>query len=379
MEHKLDVLHLEKPESRFISDTPTLDEWLATSQERKRANEWTFRFGEEAWHMAQLGWYGLFVTLTVDPKAHDPYEIMQNARYLRDWRYRMAEIVRKTLGVRPPGRGGPPRASYFRSALVIEHGKSRHHHHCHGLIWVRALPDEWLKDPNEGRPIPDEDEIRGFRHTWPYGEQKSFRALRHDGDPYTKLGWQWPLVNGRPLDRFAPESVGCYLGKYLGKDHKQWNHRVKCTRNLGLTTLRQALEGLRLSTLWSATRRNMTLATRSGSLESRLPTSLRRSEATRMLISRLLVSRIGRQRMLIPWAMRPKDGSYSAMQESVRRGARPWSMDGEQLWEWLTDVLPPPGGRSVFSDRTDSELVQLFQRWPALTRPGVAQAGISLK
>lgn len=379
MDEKLDVLHLEKTRSHFVSDTSKLDEWLANSQERKRANEWVFRFGEEAWHLAKLGWYGLFVTLTVDPKAYDAYEIMSDPRYLRDWRYRMAEIVRRALGERRVGRGGPPRATYFRSALVIEHGKSRHHHHCHGLVWVRAMPEEWLKDPNEARPIPDEDEIRGFRQTWPYGQQKSFRALRHDGDAYTKLGWQWPLVDGKPLDRLAPESVGSYLGKYLGKDHKEWNHRVKCTRDLGLATLRDALRGLRLSSLWAATRRNMTMATRAGSLASRLPTSLRRSQAMRMLISRLSVSPIGRKRMLVPWAMRPSGGSYSAMQESVRRGARPWSMDGVQLWEWLTEVLPPPGGRSVFSDRSDMELLELFRRWPELGSPGVAQAGISGK
>jgi len=77
---------------------------------------------------------------------------------------------------------------------------------------------------------------------WRYGVVSQANYFRSVGDVWSRLGFAWPVDrSGRQLASLPPEAAGKYLTKYLTKEKKQWSHKVRATRNLGLTRLRQVV------------------------------------------------------------------------------------------------------------------------------------------
>lgn len=329
--------------ARRTREVTRLSQWLSESATECRKASWVWRVGEECTLRALEGWYPLFVTLTVDPSRADAREIMENGDEWRRYRVRMAEVVRKAGGYSQPQQGGPPVSDYFRYFAVVEHGSTREHHHLHALLWLRHVPLDWQHDPNQGRPVPNAREVAGAKHLWPWATVTRCIAFRYAGDAWGRdLGWRWPVdETGRPVPNMEPRQSGAYVSKYLGKEHKEWSHRVKATRRLGLTRIDRLLAVLPATVLLALSKRPATLREAATSTRSTMPTWLVRSLTMRGLISKTWATPAGRK-LLRRWMWtRRTFASWPAMSYSVENGQTPWSMDSEQRFAWLGGVCPP--------------------------------------
>ena len=116
-----------------------------------RKQSWAWRISQEAQEKQDEGWYPFFITLTVDPKRADPEVVWRDSNEFRKYIRKLADIVCKELG-HPPSNKPPyrPESNYVTYAGVVEHGKSRLHHHCHLIVWMRAIPASWRVCPNAG-------------------------------------------------------------------------------------------------------------------------------------------------------------------------------------------------------------------------------------
>ncbi|MDE2987094.1 MAG: hypothetical protein OXT70_03445, partial [Chloroflexota bacterium] len=246
-----------------------LDDWLRQTQRNARAQQWAHRIGQELQRTTAAGWHAVLCTLTIAP-THVPLLARQQGYAHADqmtaelllqglnpdgtratgagpwhrYREKVQEAVRQAYN-HQPGDGprlpqSTPAHQYCRSVAVIEHGKSRHHHHIHALFMCRAIPASWTR-PNElrirdraGQIVTMAYRIGALESLWPWGISRC--------EPYRTLGDNWaPLIphtaHGPKLT--APIHSGAYLAKYLRKESSLWPHRVRATHGLGLTGLRR--------------------------------------------------------------------------------------------------------------------------------------------
>ena len=85
-----------------------------------------------------------------------------------------------------------------------------------------------------------------MRTFWKWSSPDLSPALyfRTIGDIWEKAyNFVLPLKDGRPMKISIPRVAGHYITKYLSKEHKEWHHRMKATRNLGMKTLKAETEG----------------------------------------------------------------------------------------------------------------------------------------
>ena len=343
-----------------------------------RQAEWAWRIGEENHNLNLAGWYPIFVTLTVDPSAADPYEVMHDGTEWKAFRQRMSEAVRQAGGLRRVNRGGPAVREYFRYAAVLEHGKSRHHHHIHALVWCKFLPVSWQRDSNQGRVRPGEARIYPVESLWPWSaHQVKACPFRFAGDAWQALGFVWPMCEGKSFDRAPARSAGVYLTKYLGKDHKAWNHRIKATNSLGLDSLRQWLKSKSMASLARLAIRNWSESSRNAKLKSSIPSGLMKRSSRSELISRLWATKSGRKRLMSVVQTRERYSAWQTMCLSVEDGISPWLMDSEARSLWLDQTLSPPVRLASFRKQA-AEWLSAADSWTALQRGsrGVALAGI---
>ena len=312
-----------------------LYDWCVKSASAQRRQSWIWRVGEEAAARDAANWYPFFVTLTVDPKVYDARTVMGDGIEWNRYRERVSEIARRCVGVSQSA----PVGSYFRSVGVVEHGKSRAHHHIHALLWLAGIPDSWTIDPNFGRVLPNATDVLPLKAVWPWGSVTKAEAFRYASDIWSRdLGWRWSMPNGQPRRALPVFASGAYLFKYLQKESKEWKHRVKSSRGLGLSRLWKWLNtlapmSLLLLSLPPMTREQLTLSVNCG-----VPSSLMRQQARRMLMRKLWASPSLRSRLMMMYQMRNYSG-YQKMLVSVGNGARPWSMDLEELQDWRLCTL----------------------------------------
>ena len=335
-------------ESKFL-----MDMFFKAADMRK--SNWAWRIAQEAKQKQELDWYPFFVTLTVDPKRQDPKTLWVEGRELRKYIRRLCNVVCKELG-HPPAHKKPyrPESDYVTYAGVIEHGKSREHHHAHFLIWLRAIPADWRVCPNEGR-LPqnrDRNECLPMRTLWRHSAPKLSPALyfRTVGDVWErKHNFVLPLKDGKPMKVSKPEIAGLYVTKYLSKEHKQWNHRVKATRNLGLNKLKALIKTLPdhqvRALTWRAKDSNSNhLLTKIHSVPLGLVRQLTKQEdflrmfrANKLDLKTLLTS---------------NSQVFLRMLKSVRSGQRPDRMDSLDYFDWVGSLLPDQEG---FSEKQQFE------------------------
>ena len=234
---------------------------MLKAHQAHKAN-WTWRITQEAEAKQTQNWYPFFVTLTVDPKRTDPEKLWREGREFRKYIRRLANVAAQQLGHPPPHKktkhfGYRPESDYVTYAAVIEHGKSQEHHHAHLMVWMREIPSLWKIDPNAGK-MPEyrtERECRHMRQYWPWSIASQCPSLyyRTKGDIWSKLGHVTPndKKTGKPIKINDVAAVGNYVTKYMQKGTRLWNHRMKCTRNLGMKKLEDLINSLDQKTVQS--------------------------------------------------------------------------------------------------------------------------------
>ena len=324
-----------------------------------RQSEWKWRIANHAEEYQEKGWYPFFITLTVDPQMHDPEEVWREGRALRRYIRRLCNVVTSELELPKVHKTpGMQESDYITYVGVIEHGKSREHHHGHFLIWMKEIPDSWKSDPNKGLS-PSERinrENKHLRYYWgephpdnpkimiPYSDARLSPALyfRSVGDVWSKLGHVTPVdKNGKPVRIGTARQSGSYVTKYLAKDFKEWKHRVKATRNLGKKRLINRIRYLTDSQVealtWRATNHN---TSHSLTMIHSVPLVL-----TRRLARQEHFYRKYRENSWdITSLTRQVSGVFSKMLASCRAGTRPERMQSEEFYDWLSRLLPAQSG-----------------------------------
>lgn len=324
-----------------------LSEFLEQQGSKIRKSNWTWRVGRECHERDLDGWYPFFVTLTVDPnRVADPEAMWREGREWQKYLRRICNVVTAAMGQGRAHKRGESTAKYVRYAGVLEHGKSREHHHLHAIIWLRAIPESWKVCPNRGIRDPKartRQRCLPLEALWPHAQAglKPAKYFRFDGDIWSRLGFAVPVVDGRPLRTRPAEQAGAYVTKYTQKESKEWQHRMKTTAGLGLMNLRGLLRMVGLNLLerltWRPRQYSLNLSL---TMTHSVPLALLRSEAQRMLWFRKWAIR---SEDLTSWMQTDCD-AYSLMRESVRDGARPYRMGSQERYDWLGQFLPVPSG-----------------------------------
>ena len=329
--------------------TPEQEDFLKLLQENaeetRKAN-WIFRIGAECSEMCQQQWHGFFVTLTVDPKrCPDPAAMWKEGREWRKYIRKLSDVVTHKMGLRPARKTNIPESEYVRYVGVLEHGKSREHHHMHALIWMRDIPDNWKQCPN--RRLNPQYRTRQrclpLEAFWPWADplNKPARYFRHEGDVWSRYGFCVPLVgkepNLRPMNINPPATAGLYVAKYMGKDDKEWTHRVKATRNLGTEALRRritAMNAQRVEALtWRPKDYNTSILVQT---THSIPIGLVRSIAKQILFCKRWASKTLDLNKELEKSCVP----FKTMLDDVGNGARPRRMGSEQFYDWVGQHLP---------------------------------------
>lgn len=171
---------------------------LATQGRKNVKSNWIWRIGQECVEKAQEGWYGFFVTLTVDPsRCPDSRAMWQEGREFRKYMEKLAKVASKACGMPRAIHNGASVRDFVHHVGVIEHGKSNQHHHMHLLIWMRDIPASWKQCPNKGIREPRyriNDWCRPMATYWPLSLPGIGRAkyFRHEGDMWSRHGFVLP-------------------------------------------------------------------------------------------------------------------------------------------------------------------------------------------
>lgn len=158
-----------------------------------------------------------------------------------------------------------------------------------------------------------------------------------------KYGFCLPLKDGKPLKVSTPATAGVYITKYLTKEHKEWHHRMKATRNLGMEKLRTILRIVNEPILEALTWRAERSSTNTSAMKTHtVPLGLVRSEAKRQSFFR----KFRQNRLDLKDLLAPNYGVFLKMLSSVRAGERPDRMDSSEFFDWVAKHLPDQKGYS---------------------------------
>jgi hypothetical protein len=334
-----------------------------------RQSNWAWRIGEEAQEKLANGWHPFFVTLTVDPMKADPKQLWTEGREFRKYIRQLVNVVCKEMG-HAPAHKKPyrPESNYVTYAGVIEHGKSREHHHGHFVIWMRGIPASWRTCPNAGIRNPANrirNECLPMRTYWKWSLPGLSPALyfRSIGDVWqSKYNFALPLKDGQPMRIATARVAGAYITKYLSKEHKEWHHRMKATRNLGMNTLRETMRKLPQAVVHALTwRANTSQQNTTLIMTSSVPLGLMRSEAKRQNYLNLYEA----NQLDMNTLMQSNLGMFGKMLTSVRDGARPDRMDSPAFFDWVGRLLPAQKGYSETLQLASHEAIA--DTYPPLT------------
>ncbi len=322
--------------------------FLRRQSDQVRKMNWIFRIGAQAQEMNERGWYPFFVTLTVDPKEHNPEKLWKEGREWQKYLRRVCKVVTDAMGHRPINKSLIPMSEYLTYACCLEHGGSRDHHHAHAVLWLREIPSVWKRCPNRHIRDPKyRDRQRcGYLETlWPFCAPAFRPALyfRCEGDVWSRLGFVTPVIRDKrsglkkPLPINPPSMAGLYIAKYMTKDDKKWHHRIKATRNLGLNKVKNFLVRLTNNQLrpltWRPQSQNTAISLQT--IHS-VPLGLLRRLAQQVIFSREWVSR----RADIPSLLTTTCESFPIMLQAVRDGLRPSRLPSKALYDFVGECLP---------------------------------------
>jgi hypothetical protein len=369
LQERKEKLGVKQKQYNYSEKQQRFLDFVKTKAENARKANWQWRIQQEAEEKQTLGWYPFFVTLTVDPKKCDgferklksgrilrgyesPEQLWKEGREFRRYIRDLANVVAKELGHQPPHKTNTPESEYITYAGVIEHGKSREHHHGHFLIWLREIPNRWKVCPNERIANPanrNKNECKELSIKWPWSSYDPVTGVylspamyyRTLGDKWSDLGFCLPLKDGQPMRVASAAAAGRYVTKYMQKEHKEWHHRMKCTRNLGMRKLQELIQSLDQRTVQLLTYRPATSRQlHSVSLTHSVPIGLIRSLAKRMHYWDRLVQ----NQLDLKEHLKPNYKSYQKMLTSVRSGVRPDRMHSLEFYDWVSQFLPDQEG-----------------------------------
>ena len=353
--------------ARTYNEEKFLEDMQHKTDQVRKAN-WSWRIGQEAQEKQVQGWHPFFVTLTVDPKRADPEKIWREGKEFRKYIRKLADIVCKEVGD-PPCRKKPyrPESNYVTYAGVIEHGRSREHHHGHFMIWMREIPSSWKVCPNTTISNPAnrvKNECKPMETIWEHSSYDPLNGkslspcqyFRSIGDIWEqKYRFVLPLRNGRAMKVNTPRIAGSYITKYLTKEHKEWHHRMKATRNLGMKTLRKVLKSMsQVHVSCLAMRPEKSSLNLSLMKIHSVPLGLVRSEAKR----RKFLLEFRQRQLDLTDLLRNNSLVFTRMLRSVKAGARPDRMSSAEFYDWVGKFLPDQKGYSERSITVSHLLLQ---------------------
>ena len=347
-EHNMSYRDMKKVAGLSVSsriddkDEIKLKKWMENGQAAGQATNWIWRTSQAAQELTD--WYPFFCTLTVDPKIVNPRELWKDTRAWQQWLRSIFQVVADEHGKSRCEQKNMSTREYVRYIATIEHGKSGVHDHVHAILWLKDIPSAWKQDPNKGLK-PDRCIRRRclpLETYWKYAapEQRQCVYLRYQGDIWSRMNHVRPIVktkkgNKKPLDLLPAAATGFYLGKYLAKEKKQWFHRMKATRGIGLESLKKKLSLLKIPILKQLTLRPADQNTSITALMTHsVPSGLLRSTARSAMYQKDYRSR------KLQELMRPKPSVFKTMLTSVHNGAKPWLYNSGERYRWLTSVLP---------------------------------------
>ena len=359
---KKNMLERNTEELKFI-------EFMKNQADQARKGNWSWRIAEEADRLDKLNWYPFFITLTVDPVSYDPEQLWKEGKAFRKYIRKLADISAAAVGHRPPRKTNKPESDYVRYAAVIEHGKSREHHHCHMIAWLRDIPSSWKQCPNRHirNPVAKTlNECKEMRILWKYslpGLSKALYFRTHNDIWHREHHFVLPLKSGKAMKVSTPRVAGVYITKYLKKEHKEWQHRMKATRNLGMEKLRNYLKKMTLGRLealtWRAENQNINCSLQK---THTVPQGLLRSEARRMHFLKIY----NLNQMDIQELLKSNYGIFIKMLRSVRHGRRPDRMHSGDFFDWVNLFLQ--GQKGYSNERLIREQSLLQRHWPHLAK-----------
>ena len=322
---------------------------LKDSQDETRKANWKWRISQEIEEKQRLGWYPFFVTLTVNPDWTDPERLWKEGREFRKYIRRLSKVVTKELG-HPPAHKKPyrPESDYITYVGVIEHGKSREHHHAHFLIWLREIPSKWKTCPNKYIRNPANRQNReciSMRTYWKWslpGLSKAY-YFRTKGDRWHALGHCIPIdpKTQKPVYIAGARQSGAYVTKYIQKDHKQWKHRVKATRNLGMKTLKETISKLQIQIVEALSWRPHNYSQHHlANMTHSVPLGLVRLVAKQVHWQK----KLEQESLDFQSVMINNSGTFTKMLRSSLRGQRPDRMCSKEFYDWVCQFLPVQRG-----------------------------------
>jgi len=382
------------------ADSPTktqLLKMLEKGADSVREANWRWRAGQWIEEMQQKGWYGFFVTMTLDPAKFSTShqrgqsitdELNRTMRHawqlpkqkndgynherlgiFQEWKTRVCRSIWRNSGVPESDMRQLSERTIAQHMCVIEHGKSSRHHHAHCLIFFKTVPGTWIRDPmrsfsptigdtNSHNQCP---ELSTF---WTWSQPQNHRAeyFRHLGDVWkTKHNFKTPIKNGQGLKLMAPQKAGAYLTKYLQKDVRQWNHRVKATRGIGLCQIRQQIRRLQLRHLKSLTE-PMPPTLSHYDLRMRASTTI--SPPISLLTTLSQIERYRREYLSTPLKtlLKPKPEIFSKLlvrSRPSRNTTPPWQLPSPERWLWLQTSLHTD--QSEFSEADFKETIIIIR------------------
>lgn len=315
-------------------------EYMKNGSRLSRARNWQWRLKEEINEAVENKWYPLFGTYTVDPKR------LPGGCLTRDdlWKKTPAwdRFVKrfKTAVADECGYGRKPAKwprghTFFKYLAVIEHGKSGEHPHVH-VVWLcKRIPRAWRIDPNKNSMVRTKQDIPAASALWEHGIQRCTMGL-FIVDSWFAKNWLVPIAssNGKPRKIGDANSVAGYIAKYMTKGGtRQWNHRVKATRNLGLANLKEKLQcvaSLRLLLAMSSRPEDYGVSMMIQESTS-IPLGLLRGKSKLELMRRLnsMKTRRAKEFLRKTWT-KPHPAFYMNMMLAARAGVKVWT----QMPEW---------------------------------------------
>ena len=309
-----------------------LGSMLKDGADWKRQFEWADRIGRAAEDLIDAGWYPFFVTLTFDEGACDPREMLKDGSCWRSFKQAIAYQVAAACGVRLKGRNrdlGIVERDYFRFVAVIEHGESTWHDHIHAFFFCRDVFPAWKLDPLSAGPLL-RSQCGYIEAHWPHGfaTAEYWRCL---GDPWSRLGFMMPeTMRGKPL--LTPFQCGFYLSKYLGKEDRQWNHRVKATRNFGKLNNNRFVQNLTTPLL----KVMLTLPTWKQLVKLKSVSDLSLGMMRRLAVQEQFFRRWeSNSSLALLQETKRRSNSYTAMLNSCNLCHGPWRMPSLERYDWV--------------------------------------------
>lgn len=286
---------------RRAKSEPFIEHYLQMMKDtskQARIQERRFLLELELLEKLSRGWYIVFNTLTIDPENYNAV-FSTGSKHWNNY----IRAIDRLLYI---GRFGSVRegASQVRRktdmhtyCAVVEAGELNGRLHIHVVHAFSHLP-YGAADPNIGAAIAHRRELQCLKSAWRYGHSTPI-AVRVDGtDPYSDLGWVWPLKwddatsSYQPYDAKPIGAVAAYLSKYLmktlGNERLKGQWRTKTSQRYGTTLIDVAVRAMKTTTI-----ANFVLGIKKTTMlptlgERVIPTRILRIAATRELMNRLM-------------------------------------------------------------------------------------------